>query len=133
MAGRPLVPPAQRRALDLCACGHTRAKHVTGGCCFISDGECGCEGFTPHPQAGPLAAAVAHVRALTPPDPDDADTPRPVPQELRIEISRAPYGRWRGTVRSADGQLVAGTSHRERAVVVRFVVETLLAGAGGGR
>jgi hypothetical protein len=60
---------------------------------------------------------------------EDADTPRPLPGTLKIEIAPTHYGRWRATVRSADGDLVAGTSHRDRAKVVEFVIGVL---TGGG-
>jgi hypothetical protein len=60
---------------------------------------------------------------------EDAETPGPLPGTIRIEIAPTHYGRWRATVRSADGDLVAGTSHRERAKVVEFVIECL---KGGG-
>src|SRR4249920_1863028 len=94
---------------------------------------------------GVLAAAVLELRAAgaappappAPPDEatgngndgEDAETPRPLPGTLRIEIAPTHYGRWRATVRSGEGDLVAGTSHRDRAKVIEFVIGCL---TGGG-
>lgn len=48
----PLVKP-QRRALDMCVCGHVRDRHDTQNLRGVMTGcrECPkCLGFTPHPQ-----------------------------------------------------------------------------------
>lgn len=127
--------PAQRRAIDLCACGCRALVHSerTGACDFAATG-CRCTGFTPHPQprlspvhAQPTAGyadwqaqrAGEAARDATPEPIDDAPTARvltPTDEQLRAErllgltatVTRLTTdGRWRARVESADRTMIA--------------------------